>query len=47
MEQESVNEWKAPVIHDAIRASIFSSRYSGASRNTQETFEKALSCLKN
>jgi ankyrin repeat protein len=49
IETESINEWKAPVIHDAIRATVFSSRFPGCDgiRNSKETFERALSSLKN
>jgi ankyrin repeat protein len=49
IETESINEWTAPVIHDAIRASVFSSRYyaSGKMQNNKETFEKAISSLRS
>lgn len=48
IEVESVNEWRAPVIHDAIRASVFSSRYhiDDISRNKKEVFDEAFSSLK-
>ena len=48
-DDKSVNEWKAPVIHDAIRAAIFSSRYIGyrGYENTQEEFERAFKSLKH
>jgi len=48
IEVESVNEWRAPVIHDAIRASVFSSRYhiDDTSRNRKEVFDEAFSSLK-
>lgn len=48
IEQESVNEWRMPVIHDAIRACVFSSRYVGYSgvQNKKETFEKGFAILK-
>ena len=47
MEEESVNEWRAPVIHDAIRAAVFSSRYSGIDglQSTAEEFALALGCI--
>lgn len=48
IERESVNEWRIPVIHDAIRACVFSSRYVGYSgvQNKKETFDKGFSILK-
>ena len=47
IEQQSVNEWRAPAIHDAIRAAIMSSRYpmSYGECNTQARFERAYSTL--
>src|SRR5262249_53745222 len=47
IERESMNEWRAPVIHDAIRASIFSSRFPGTLgiQSTKERFERALASL--
>jgi Ankyrin repeat. len=43
IEAESINEWKAPVIHDAIRATVFSSRFPGYGgiQNSRERFERA------
>nr|WP_128661322.1 ankyrin repeat domain-containing protein [Paenibacillus sp. 598K] len=49
IEQESVNEWKAPAIHDAIRAAVFSSRfpgYGGILQNTEAQFARALATLR-
>lgn len=48
IEQESINEWRTPVLHDAIRACIFSSRYVGYGgvQNKKETFESGFSILK-
>ncbi len=48
IEAESINEWKAPVIHDAIRAATFSSRFPGwgGIQNSKERFERALSSLR-
>jgi hypothetical protein len=47
IETESVNEWRAPVVHDAIRAAIFSSRYAGVAgpTHTREQFERAFASL--
>jgi len=48
MERDSVNNWRAPVIHDAIRAAVFSSRFPGAGGeliSTKERFERALTSL--
>jgi ankyrin repeat protein len=48
IEGKTVNEWKAPVIHDAIRATIFSSRFMGAGNkpaSTKKQFERALATL--
>jgi hypothetical protein len=44
IEKKSVNEWTAPVIHDAIRAAIFQSRFLGAGNrilHTKTQFERA------
>jgi ankyrin repeat protein len=49
MESSQVNEWRAPVIHDAIRAAIFSSRYRGAGgafMHTKEQAERAFASLR-
>jgi ankyrin repeat protein len=49
MEKKSVNEWTAPVIHDAIRAAIFQSRFLGAGNkilHTKAQFERAFGCLR-
>lgn len=44
---KSINVWKAPVIHDAIRAAIFSSRYIGniGYKNTEAEFNRAFKSL--
>lgn len=49
IEESEVNEWRAPVIHDAIRAAIFSCRFpvSYGKQNTKETAERALRTLNN
>ena len=50
IEQESINEWRAPAIHDAIRAAVFSSRfpgYGGILQNTEAQFQRALATLRN
>jgi ankyrin repeat protein len=47
-EKSAVNEWRAPVIHDAIRAAIFSSRYRGAGGvfiHTKEDADRAFASL--
>ena len=56
METSTLNRWKTPVLHDAIRAAVFSSRY-GRNRalpgepadievmNTEEQFTRALRVL--
>lgn len=45
MEKESCNDWKAPVIHDAIRASVMTARFTtrlwNGSYEIQNTKEKA------
>lgn len=48
IESQSVNEWKAPVLHDAIRATVFASRYPGISglQSTKKKFNRALRSLK-
>ncbi|MFS0725611.1 ankyrin repeat domain-containing protein [Paenibacillus sp. 1P07SE] len=49
IEQSSVNEWRAPAIHDAIRAAVFSSRfpgYGGILQNSEEQFQRALATLR-
>jgi len=47
IEKESINEWRAPVIHDAIRASIFSSRFLGIGgpTHTLAQFQRAFASL--
>lgn len=47
MEPSTVNEWRAPVLHDAIMATIFSSRFFGITglQNTKEKFDTAFSSL--
>lgn len=47
IEAEGANEWRAPVLHDAIRAAIFSSRYPGVSgpTHTKEQFTRAFASL--
>ena len=42
IEKDSVNEWRAPVLHDAIRAAFFSSR---GARSDQNAFGHAFHCL--
>ena len=48
IEKKSINEWRAPVIHDAIRATIFSTRYpvSFGEQNSKKQFENAFNSLK-
>ncbi len=49
IETSKVNEWRAPVIHDAIRAAVFSSRYRGAGgafMHTKEQAERAFASLR-
>jgi ankyrin repeat protein len=48
IESESGNEWKAPVLHDALRACVFSSRNPGVNGvpDTRDKFERALASLK-
>ncbi len=58
IDESSVNQWNAPVLHDAIRAAVFSARY-GRNRarpgeparvevvNSAEEFEKAFGVLAN
>ena len=51
IEEESVNSWKAPVIHDAIRAAIFCTRFNVNRNgvvevlNTQNKADKAFAIL--
>ncbi|MCC6738644.1 MAG: ankyrin repeat domain-containing protein [Planctomycetia bacterium] len=47
IEKQSINEWRTPVVHDAIRAAIFSSRYLGIAgpAHTLEQFQRALASL--
>jgi ankyrin repeat protein len=47
MAHSTVNEWRAPVIHGAIMATIFSSRFFGITglQNTKEKFDIAFSSL--
>jgi ankyrin repeat protein len=47
MEQSTVNEWHAPVLHDAIMATIRSSRFMGINglENTKENFEVVFATL--
>jgi ankyrin repeat protein len=48
IEVKSVNEWRAPVIHDAIRAAVFSSPFIGAGgkpASTKKQFERAMATL--
>jgi ankyrin repeat protein len=49
MEKTSINEWRAPVIHDAIRSAMFSSRFMGAGgkpASTSKQFDRAFASLK-
>ena len=51
IESESVNEWKAPVIHDAIRTAIMNTRWNTFDGNikvfhTKEESNKAFNLLK-
>src|SRR4030095_980387 len=47
IEHFTVNEWRAPVIHNAIMATILSSRFLGITglQNSKEMFETAFSSL--
>jgi ankyrin repeat protein len=47
IEHATLNEWRAPVIHDAIMATILSSRFFGITglQNTKEKFDIAFSSL--
>jgi ankyrin repeat protein len=49
IEQSEINTWRAPVIHDAIRATVFSSRFQGIRGiyNSLEEFSRAFSSLAN
>jgi ankyrin repeat protein len=49
IETSQVNEWKAPVIHDAIRAAVFCTRFRGAGgafMNTKAKADRALASLR-
>jgi ankyrin repeat protein len=49
IETSRVNDWRAPVIHDAIRAAVFSTRYRGAGGvvvNTEAKAERAFGGLR-
>jgi len=47
IEHSTVNEWHAPVIHNAIMATVLSSRFLGITgvQNSKEMFETAFSSL--
>ena len=39
IETESINEWKAPVLHDAIRSAVFSILFYCGSKDSAEAFK--------
>jgi ankyrin repeat protein len=47
IEDSAVNAWRAPVIHSAIMATIYSSRFQGITglQNSKEMFETAFATL--
>jgi ankyrin repeat protein len=44
IEESSINEWRAPVLHDALRAAAFTAR--GSEADSGEKFQKALGLVR-